>query len=88
MIIPVVMQTYWFKQFVKVTDVYLFILAGYIPEWPDTMHKSLTIGSYFNLLKHQPWYWSQVQFMGRLGIMLSVLHHTDAAGGRDILCQF
>ena len=31
-IIPFVMQPDWFKRFAKVTDIYLFIPAGYIPE--------------------------------------------------------
>ena len=36
--------------FVKVTDMYLFILAGSIPECPDNMNEALTIGIYFPLL--------------------------------------
>ena len=43
MIIPVVMQPDWFKKFVKVKNIYFFITAGYIPEWPDNIHKALTI---------------------------------------------
>ena len=54
-IIPVVMQPDWFKQFVKVKNIYFFITAGYIPEWPDKIHKALTICLYFPLLRHQPW---------------------------------
>ena len=63
-IIPVVMQPDWFKRFVKVIYIYLFIPAGSIPEWPANMHDDLTIGLYFTLLRHQPWDWSQVQVMG------------------------
>ena len=59
-IIPVVMQHDWFKRFVKVTYIYLFIPAGSIPEWPANMHEVLTIGLYFPLLRHQPRDWSQV----------------------------
>ena len=62
-IIPVVVQPDWFKWFVKVTDIYFFITSGSIPEWNSNMHKALTIGLYFILLRNQPWYWSQVQFM-------------------------
>ena len=57
-IIPVVMQPDWFKRFVKVADIYFFILAGSIHEWTDNMHEALTIGLYFPLLIHQPWDWS------------------------------
>ena len=48
------MQPDWFKRFVKVTDIYFFIPAGSIPEWPDNMHKALKIGLYLPLLRHQP----------------------------------
>ena len=37
-IIPVVMQPDWFKRFVKVTDIYVFVPAGSIPEWSANMH--------------------------------------------------
>ena len=37
-IIPVVMKPDWFKQFAKATDIYFFIHAGYIPEWPANMY--------------------------------------------------
>ena len=63
-IIHVVMQPDWFKWFVKVTNIYFFLPAVSIHEWPANMHEDLKIGLYFTLLRHQPWYWSQVQFMG------------------------
>ena len=72
----------------KVTDIYFFITAVSIPEWPDNIHNALTIGLYFTLLRYQPWDWSQIQFMGQLGRMLPALYRTDAEGGRDILRQF
>ena len=37
-IIPVVMQPDWFKQFAKATDIYFFIHAGSITEWPANMY--------------------------------------------------
>ena len=77
-IIPVIMQPDGFNRFVKVTDIYLFIPDGSIPEWPANMHEALTIGLYFTFIIHQPWDWYQVQFMGLLGITLSVLHCTDS----------
>ena len=46
-IIPVVMQPDLFKRFVKVTDIYFFIPAGYIPKWPTNMHEDLTVDLYF-----------------------------------------
>ena len=45
-IIPVIMQPYWFNRFLKVTDIYLFIPAGSITEWPANMQEALTIGIY------------------------------------------
>ena len=53
-IIPVIMQPDWFKRFVKVTDIYLFIPAGSIPEWPDNIHEALTIGIYFPFSDTKP----------------------------------
>ena len=47
-IIPVVMKPDWFKRFVKVIDIYFFIPAGSIPEWPANMHEALTIGLYIS----------------------------------------
>ena len=87
-IIPVVMQPDWFKNFVKVADIYFFIPAGSIPECPANMHEALTIGLYFTFIIHQPWDWYQVQFRGRLGSMLSALCRTELAGGRDFLRRF
>ena len=87
-IIPVVMQPDWFKQFAKVTYIYLFIPAGSIPEWPSNMHKARKIGIYFPFLRHQPWDLTQGQFMGRLGSTLSALHRTDSEGGGGLLRQF
>ena len=84
----VIMQPDWFKRFVKVTDIHFFIPDVSITECPFNMYKALIFGLYFPLLIQQPWDWSQVQFMGRLGSTLSELHHTDSAGGRDILGQF
>ena len=52
-IIPVVLQPDWFKQFLKATDIYFFIHAGYIPEWTANMYESLTIGLYSPLIRHQ-----------------------------------
>ena len=69
-IIPVVMQPDWFKRFLKVRDIYLFIPAGYIPECSANTHEALKIDLYFPLLRHQPWDCYQVQFMGKLGSML------------------
>ena len=63
-IIPVVVQPDWFKQFVNLTYIYFFITTGSIPEWPNNMNEALKIGPYLPLFRHQPWYWSQVQFMG------------------------
>ena len=40
-IIPVVMQPYWFKRFVKVADIYFFIPDGYIPEFTYNIHYAL-----------------------------------------------
>ena len=88
MIVPIIMQPDYFKRFVKVTDIYLFIPAGYISEWPDNMHGDLKIDLYSPLIRHEPWDWSQVQFMGRLGSMASELHLTNASRGRDLLHQF
>ena len=55
MIIPIIIQPYWFKWFVKVTYINFFIPYVSIPEWPSNIHKSLTIGLYFPLIIHQPW---------------------------------
>ena len=88
MIIHVVMQPDWFKRFVKVTDIYVFVPAGSIPEWPANMHEALTVGLYVTFLRHQPCDWSHFQFIVQLGSMLSALHRTDTAGERDILRQF
>jgi hypothetical protein len=66
-LIPAVLQPDWFIKFVKVTDLYFFIPSGAIPEWPLNMHKALTIGLYFPLLRFNLWDWSNVPFMGRLG---------------------
>ena len=54
MIIPVVMQPDWFKNFVKVADIYFFIPAGSIPEWPANMHEALTIGLYLTFSDTNP----------------------------------
>ena len=59
-IIPVVMQPDLFKRFVKVTDIYFSIPAGYIPKWPTKMHEDLTVDIYFPFFRHQPWDWYQV----------------------------
>ena len=48
--IPVVMQPDWFKRFVKVTDIYFFIPAGSITEWPSNMHEALKIGPIISLV--------------------------------------
>ena len=53
LIILVVMKPDWFKRFVKVTDIYLFIPDGSIPEWPANMNDSLKIGLYLPLLRHK-----------------------------------
>ena len=87
-IIPVVIQPDWFKRFVKVKDIYFFITTGSFTEWSANIHEALTIGLYSPILRNQPWYWSQVQFIGRLGSTISSLNRTDSAGGRDILRQF
>ena len=40
------------------------------------MHEVLTIGVYFTFLRYNPWQWSNVPFMGKLGITLSsILDH-------------
>ena len=52
------------------------------------MHEDVTIVIYFPLLRHQPWDWYQVHFMGRLVSMMSALHRTESVGGRYILRQF
>ena len=46
-IIPFIMQPDWFNEFLKVTYIYLFIPAGYIPEWSYNTYKALTIGLFF-----------------------------------------
>jgi hypothetical protein len=87
-VIPAVLQPAWFRKFVKVTDLYFFIPSGAIPEWPLNMHEALTIGLYFPLLRLNPWDWSNVPFMGRLGGTLSALYRADPTNGGDPLRQF
>jgi hypothetical protein len=87
-VIPAVLQPHWFRKFVKVTDLYFFIPACATPEWPLNMHEALTIGLYFPLLRFNPWDWSNITFMGRLGGTLSALYHADPTNGGDLLRQF
>ena len=87
-IIPKSLRTEWFHRFVKVVDLYFFIPAGSIEQWPSNMREGLTIGLYFPILINAPYEWNKFPFTGKLGITLSALYSSDIAMGGNLLRQF
>jgi hypothetical protein len=87
-VIPLILNTDWFKCFLKTVDFYFFVHVGAIPAWPSSMHEGLTIGLYFPLLRYEPWDWKNVPFMGKFGSTLSALYHTNPSRARDLLREF
>jgi hypothetical protein len=87
-IIPKYFRPEWFRRFIKIVDLYFFIPAGAIEQWPSNMHEGLTLGLYFPLLRNAPHDWNKVPFMGKLGSTLSELYSSDTARGGNLLRQF
>jgi hypothetical protein len=87
-IIPKFLRPESFRRFIKIVDLYFFIPAGDIEQWPSNMHEGLTIGLYFPLLRNAPYDLNKVPFMGKLGSTLSALYSSDAARGGNLLRQF
>ena len=75
----------WFLRFVKIIDLYFFIPASAIEQWPSNIHEGLTIGLYFPLLLNAPYYWNKFPFMGKLGITLSALYRSETARNGNLL---
>jgi hypothetical protein len=50
-IIPKSLRPEWFRRFIKIVDLYFFITAGAIEQWPSNIHEGFTIGLYFPLQK-------------------------------------
>jgi hypothetical protein len=86
--VPLLIKPEWFRRYVKNVDLYFFIPVGAIAQWPTSMHEGLTVGVYFPLLRSNPWEWSNVSFMGKLGSTLSALYRTDAARAGHLLREF
>jgi hypothetical protein len=78
-VMPFFLKPEWFRRYVKNVDLYFFITVGANAQWPTSMHEGLTIGVYFPLLGYNPWEWSKVSFMGKLGSTLSALFRTALA---------
>jgi hypothetical protein len=54
-VIPKYLRPEWFRCFIKIVDLYFFIPAGAIEQWPSNMHEGLTIGLYYPLLRNAPY---------------------------------
>ena len=87
-LIPNLLAPEWMRRFTRIVDVHFIIPAGAIPEWPSSMHESLTIGIYLPLFRYCPWDWKRVPFLVPLGIALSSMHKSLDVEGRDILRKF
>jgi hypothetical protein len=84
-VVPLLLKPEWFRRYVKNVDLYFFIPVGAIDQWPTSMHEGLTSGVYFPLIRSNPWEWSNISFMGKLGSTLSALYRTDAARAGHLL---
>ena len=87
-LVPNLLRNEWFRRFSRVVDFYLTIPAGSIPEWPATMHESLTVGFYLPILRHQPWDWKRVPFLVPFGASMSKMYKQSDPSTRDHLRQF
>jgi hypothetical protein len=87
-LIPYLLTHEWFRRFSRTVDFYFTIPAGTIPEWPESMHESLTVGIYLPLFRCEPWDWKQVPFVVPFGSSLSAMHKIGDSSTRDILRKF
>jgi hypothetical protein len=87
-VVPLLLKPEWFRRYVKNVDLYFFIPVDAISQWPTSMHEGLTIGVFLPLLRYNPWEWSNVSFMDKLGSTLSALYRTDAARAEHLLREF
>ena len=87
-IVPTLLTPEWGRRFLRIVDIHFTIPAGAIPEWPESMHESLTIGLYFPLLRYNPWDWKRVPFMVPFAIAMSTMYKTSHVEAGDILRKF
>jgi hypothetical protein len=87
-LVPQLLQPEWFRRFTRIVDFFFVIPAGAIPEWPQSMHKSLTIGIFLPLLRCKPWSWRHVPFLVPLGRTLSGLYKKGDPSAGIILRKF
>jgi hypothetical protein len=87
-LVPQLLQPEWLRRFTRIVDFYFVIPAGAIPEWPQDMHESLTVGIFLPLLRCKPWSWRCVPFLVPLGRTLSGLYKKGDPSAGIILRKF
>ena len=74
--------------FFKIVDLYFFIPASAIEQFPFKIHEGLTIGLYFPLLRNSLCDWKIFPFICKLESKFSELYSSDTVRDGNIMCQF